>query len=104
MKPSCLDAAYERHAILQGLNRNPVFPENKAFLSKWGQPLPEVNTKPIIHKLVIDDVNSRLEFGTKKYGTGLQPFNGRDALKDAYEEALDLCNYLRQSIYERDGK
>ena len=49
-------------------------------------------------------MNSRLEFGTKKYGTGLQPFNGRDALKDAYEEALDLCNYLRQALYERDGK
>ena len=104
MKPSCLDAAYERHAILQGLNRNPVFPENKAFLSKWGQPLPKVNTKPYIHELVKEDIQSRSDMGKEKYKTRLQPDNGRDALKDAYEEALDLCQYLRQTLYERDGK
>lgn len=100
MKPSCLDAAYERSALEQGFKFTAVFPENK----QWGEKPPVENDEPIIHKLVIDDVNSRLEFGTKKYGTGLQPFNGRDALKDAYEEALDLCNYLRQALYERDGK
>jgi len=33
----------------------------------------------------------------------LVPHNGRDALRDAYEEALDLCQYLRQALYERDG-
>ncbi len=99
-QPNSLDAAYERRALEQGFKFTPVFPENK----QWGEKPPVKNDKPIIHKLVIDDVNSRLEFGTKKYGTGLQPFNGRDALKDAYEEALDLCNYLRQALYERDGK
>ena len=36
--------------------------------------------------------------------TSLQAFNGRDALRDAYEEALDLCQYLRQALYERDGR
>jgi len=30
------------------------------------------------------------------------PFNGRDALKDAYEEALDLAMYLKQAMIERD--
>ena len=29
--PSCLDAAYERRAVEQGLNSNPVFDENKQF-------------------------------------------------------------------------
>jgi hypothetical protein len=33
----------------------------------------------------------------------LQAFNGRDALRDAYEEALDLACYLRQAIAERDA-
>lgn len=32
----------------------------------------------------------------------LQAFNGRDVLRDAYEEALDLATYLRQCIEERD--
>ena len=31
-KPSCLDAAFERKAIDQGLEKNPVFPENKLYL------------------------------------------------------------------------
>lgn len=54
--------------------------------------------------LVKQDMLKRNAFGIEKYGTPLQGFNGRDALKDAYEEALDLCVYLRTAIYERDGK
>lgn len=30
--PSCLDSTYERRAIDQGMNSNPVFPENIAYL------------------------------------------------------------------------
>lgn len=33
-KPSCLDSAYERLAIDQGMNNTPVFPENKLYLQK----------------------------------------------------------------------
>ena len=40
--------------------------------------------------------------GERKHNTRLQPYNGRDVLKDAYQEALDLVAYLRQAIYERD--
>ena len=29
---SCLDSAYERKAIDDGMNNNPVFPENKKYL------------------------------------------------------------------------
>lgn len=104
-KSNSVDAGYELQALKQGFKFKPIFPENGGVhTQQWGERPPVKNDKPIIHKLVIDDVNSRLDFGTKKYGTGLQPFNGRDALKDAYEEALDLCNYLRQALYERDGK
>lgn len=67
------------------------------------QPLPVPNSLPIIHDLVIEDMKQRLALGKRRYGTGLQPFNGRDALWDAYEEAQDLCAYLRQAIYERDN-
>lgn len=59
---------------------------------------------PIIHDLVSDDLYSRLEVGVNEYKKPLQPDNGRDALLDAYEEALDLACYLRQVLYERDGK
>lgn len=66
------------------------------------QPQPVKNDGPCIQDLVIQDIEGRKQVGLQRYGTLLQPFNGRDALRDAYEEALDLCQYLRQAIAERD--
>jgi len=68
------------------------------------QPMPTINDKPYMQNLVISDMHDRLALGIKRYGVGLQPENGRDMLKDAYEEALDLCVYLRGAMYERDNK
>lgn len=56
-----------------------------------------------IANLVSTDIQVRAEGGEKKYGERLKPFNGRNALWDAYQEALDLCMYLRQMIYEEGG-
>jgi len=67
------------------------------------QPAPVVNDGPCIQDLVIQDMEGRKVVGLRRYGTLLQPFNGRDALRDAYEEALDLAQYLRQAIEERDA-
>lgn len=58
---------------------------------------------PAIWDLVTSDILNRDSIGLKTYGTRLHAFNGRDALWDAYEEALDLVVYLRQAIYERDN-
>ena len=66
------------------------------------QQLPEPNKWPHIHDLVIVDVSERKNLGTRRYGTPLQPFNGRSALQDAYEEALDLTAYLRQVSLEHE--
>lgn len=60
--------------------------------------------KPVIHELVMTDLGRRLEVGIETYGVPLRPHNGRDALLDAYEEVLDLACYLRQVLYERDGR
>lgn len=113
--PSCYDSAMEREAMKQGLVVNPSFPENKISPSKFmtytervsswqREPAPKENNLPHINDLVVTDLNSRKEMGIKKYGTPLQPFNGRKALKDAYEEVLDLALYLRQALYEQDNK
>ena len=58
----------------------------------------------IILDLVKQDLIARAEVGERKYGEKLKPFNGRSALVDAYQEALDLCMYLRQLIYEETGQ
>lgn len=66
------------------------------------EPDPKKNSQPAIWDLVLEDIKERDKIGQERYGTRLQPFNGRDALVDAYQEALDLVVYLRQAIYERD--
>jgi hypothetical protein len=63
---------------------------------------PTQNNLPCIQDLVIQDIIARKEVGKERYGTYLQPFNGRSALMDAYQEALDLCQYLRQMLYEEE--
>lgn len=65
------------------------------------QPPPVPNERPAVWDLVIADMQARDRLGRERYGTPLQPHNGRDALVDAYQEALDLVVYLRQAIAER---
>jgi hypothetical protein len=52
------------------------------------------------------DIEKRIAVGVTRYGHPLQTFNGRDALLDAYEEALDCANYMKQICMERpaDGQ
>lgn len=68
------------------------------------EPPPIKNDGPAVWDLVKMDIDAREVVGVATYGTRLQPHNGRDALRDAYAEALDLVVYLRQAIYEREGK
>lgn len=74
------------------------------FKREVEQPLPIPNHLPHIADLVLADMVERKQLGIQRYGTPLQAHNGRDALLDAYQEALDLALYLRQAIYERDEK
>jgi len=67
-------------------------------------PMRDIADQPAVWDLVIADMRERDVVGRQRYGTPLQPHNGRDALVDAYQEALDLAVYLRQAIYERSGR
>lgn len=84
------------------------------------QPLPTVNDRPDIQSLVIKDlefrhtldrcgglatlvardISDRRHVGIQRYGTALQPFNGRNAKRDAYEELLDFVTYAKQCVVE----
>ena len=65
------------------------------------QPPPEHGDINVIDA-VIEDFRERAQFGFRKYGTFLQACNGRDALMDAYQEAVDLVMYLKQALIERE--
>jgi len=67
-----------------------------------GQPMPKAGERPVLAH-VLEDMCMRGVEGVRKYGRPLETYNGRDALQDAYEEAMDLCMYLKQAILERDG-
>lgn len=54
-----------------------------------------------IQALVRADLEAREKLGIERYGTALRAHNGRDALLDAYEEALDMASYLKQALVER---
>lgn len=73
--------------------------------SRIGDQLPPTkNEHPVIQELVMEDIRARLQLGIERYGTGLQPHNGRDMLKDLYDELMDAMIYTRGAIYERDGE
>lgn len=46
----------------------------------------------------VSRVLDRKQVGLDRYGQLLCPDNGRDTLRDALEEALDLCAYLRNLL------
>lgn len=66
------------------------------------QPMPQ-GTGVDIATLVHADIEARAEYGITCYGERLTSHNERDALADAYQEALDLVMYLRQVLWERDA-
>ena len=63
------------------------------------QALPVKGRQPV-QQILIDALAERRDYGTKKYGRPLETHNGRSALKDAWEEALDLLTYLTQMRLE----
>jgi len=65
------------------------------------QPAPHSGKLTVID-YVLADMAERAAAGVIKHGMPLQTHNGRDALWDAYQEAMDLCMYLRQAILERN--
>lgn len=54
-------------------------------------------------ELVIKDFRARDQQGFRLYNRAIENAD-IDGLKEAYEEALDLAVYLRQALYDRDGK
>lgn len=54
--------------------------------------------KDKITQSVIEDLQSRSERGIKKYNTTLDQNNKDNYMQHAYEEALDLAQYLKKEM------
>lgn len=59
------------------------------------QPLPRLGSVSVTEAL-IQLIREREQAGIATYSRSLETFNGRDALQDALEEAIDLTQYLLQ--------
>jgi len=55
-------------------------------------------TQDTVTNAVIEDLISRSEVGVKKYNTTLGQNNHQNMLQHAYEETLDLAQYLKKEI------
>lgn len=77
------------------------------------EPLPTAGEGPAIWDLVIADLENkgasralvqvardRDAMGTKKYGTQLHAWDGRNSLIDGLQELLDAAVYLRKALQE----
>lgn len=65
--------------------------------------MPTAGDGPDIVDLVHADLDARRAKGVQTYNRALKAHNGRSALRDAYEEALDLACYLRQALAEEEA-
>lgn len=84
--------------------KSPYYFGHRESCSHYPHTRPQVDPKPgkdSVTEAVLADLQARRAMGQKKYGTELKTYNGRDPLIDAYQEALDLCLYLKQAIMER---
>lgn len=82
------------------LDQKDIDQQNIALVN---QPTPKGSGVDVA-RLVQADIEARIEKGAKQYGERLTTHNGRDAMIDLYQELLDSCVYIRQFLYERDGK
>jgi len=79
-------------------NANPaVWPEVIEFAhATWSGRAPALSR-------LLRDMSERDQVGRARYGTPLQPHNGRDALVDLYQELLDAGAYAGQGLLEHPG-
>jgi hypothetical protein len=71
-----------------------------ADLSKISNPDGRKN----ITDMVIADLRGREALGKAKYGKPLLPFDGRDTMRDLYEELLDAAHYIKKEMVERESR
>lgn len=82
----------------KGVNRK-AKPKKVKDTDEQPKPKKSWNSQPVF-PAVIADLQEREKLGIKKYGQALHTENGRDALKDAYQESLDQTLYLKQRLME----
>lgn len=56
-----------------------------------------------VQAMMIAAIKERRQHGVRKYGQPLRSEDGRDTLRDLYEELLDAWSYAAKLLIQRDG-
>lgn len=86
--PQGLEPAVGQTVPLSNLRRD-IRPEPKP-----------VGGKGDVMREVILDIEGRITHGEEKYGQRVRAFNGRDAMRDLYQELMDALVYTKQNLME----
>lgn len=105
-----LEFIQEARKVYQEQGKTPVNSEYETFCAKYNRDsgeLAESECKafdPIV-EAVREDLIERSSRGIQKYGVMLsrKDLTLKDWLNHAYEEALDMANYLKRSIKEMEN-
>lgn len=117
------DALREKHGVstqpAPKSNNHPSAHDLAAAIVMAGLPAPtlgqpRLDNHSLAHRLFknlcrdtgknpIEVIQARKNFGLDKYGSLLQPFNGRNSLEDALDEIADAFFYLTCIEYEKEA-
>ncbi len=95
MIPPYTDAELARARLLV---RPQEAPADTGSTPAWPLVIEDVRRDSIggkVERMVIADMLARDDYGRSKYGVPLTVDNGRDHLRDAYQEVLDKAAYLK---------
>lgn len=92
--------SYRDYVIEMERQKEDQMEKNKIFTTKIFQAEDYIPVKDEITKAVIMDLASRAQRGLEKYDTTLGENNHQNMLQHAYEEALDMAQYLKKEITE----
>jgi len=83
------------------INRSKSFQEYRKYMDNLDTEIKQYDdyfVKDEVTKEVMLDMAERSRKGYKKYGTTLHENNHQNMLQHAYEEALDMAQYLKKEI------
>ena len=92
--------SYRDYVIEMERQKENQMEKNKIFTTKIFQAEDYYSVKDKITEAVIMDLASRAQRGLEKYNTTLGENNHQNMLQHAYEEALDMAQYLKKEITE----
>lgn len=95
----------EYHCSRCGRLRVVKYVDGSPFCPEHGDLVTEISlSSSPVTDAVIEDLRNRNKLGMERYGRILDENTYEDNLREAYEELLDACQYLKAELMRRRNK